>query len=191
MWILLQVEILLNELVESLSHVLRLAPSLSKLLLHSHKWAVDSVIQMYLEDPSQLLAQSKLKPEKTVDVEDESKILDCPICRVMLPKDMFCGLGCNHLFCKGCWKDYLEIQVMHGVSTGIWFDLFWFTDILWIFNLCCPLIYRNKMHGLFCCGYSRLCLAFTDHYRTEGTLYPSHLLRLCQVPSGTEVLPGS
>ena len=191
MLIHLQVEILLNELVESLSNVLRLAPSLSKLLLHSHKWAVDSVIQIYLEDPSQLLVQSKLKPEKTLDVEDVSKTLDCPICLVMLPKDIVCGVGCSHLFCKGCWNAYLETQVMYGVSTGISIYLFWFANFFMNTNLCCPLIYRNKMHGLFCDGNRRLCLAFTNHASTEGTLYSSRILGLRQVPSGTEVLSWS
>ena len=112
-------ERLLNELVETLSSRLRLTPSLSKLLLHSHNWALDSVIKMYLEDASQLLVQSKLKPEKTPVVKALSKTLVCPICIVMLPKDVFCGIGCSHLFCKGCWNAYLETQVMHGVSTGI------------------------------------------------------------------------
>lgn len=116
----LQVDRLLNELVETLSSRLRLTPSLSKLLLHSHNWALDSVIRMYLEDSSQLLVQSKLKPEKPPVVKTLSKTLVCPICIMMLPKDVFCGIGCSHLFCKGCWNTYLETQVMHGVSTGIY-----------------------------------------------------------------------
>jgi hypothetical protein len=113
------VDRLLNELVETLSSRLRLTPSLSKLLLHAHNWALDSVIKMYLEDSSQLLVQSKLKPDKTPVVKTLSKTLVCPICIIMLPKDVFCGIGCSHLFCKGCWNAYLETQVMHGVSTGI------------------------------------------------------------------------
>ena len=119
-------ETLLNDLVETLSNRLRLTPSLSKLLLHSHNWDVDSVIQMHLEDLSQLLVKSKLKPEETPYVKDAS--LDCPICFVTLPKDVFYGIGCSHLFCKSCWNVYLEIQVMHGVSTGILFSLFSLTD---------------------------------------------------------------
>lgn len=113
-----QVDRLLNELVETLSSRLRLTPSLSKLLLHSQNWALDSVIRMYLEDSSQLLVQSKLKPEKPPVVKTLSKTLVCPICIMMLPKDVFCGIGCSHLFCKGCWNTYLETQVMHGVSTA-------------------------------------------------------------------------
>ena len=118
----------MNDLVETLSNRLRLTPSLSKLLLHSHNWDVDSVIQMHLEDLSQLLVKSKLKPEETPYVKDVSKTLDCPICFLTLPKDVFYGIGCTHLFCKGCWNAYLEIQVMHGVSTGILFSLFSLTD---------------------------------------------------------------
>ena len=86
---------------------------------------------MHLEDLSQLLVKSKLKPEETPYVKDVSKTLDCPICFLTLPKDVFYGIGCTHLFCKGCWNAYLEIQVMHGVSTGILFSLFSLTDFAW------------------------------------------------------------
>ena len=122
MWMHIQVERLLNESVEMLSSVLRLTPSLSKLLLHSHNWALESVIQMYLEDESQLLIQSKLKPDNAPNVNNVlSKTLVCPICIVTLPKDVFCGIGCGHLFCRGCWSAYLATQVTSGVSTGIFF----------------------------------------------------------------------
>ena len=113
-----QVERLLNELVETLSSRLRLTPSLSKLLLHTHKWQLDSVIKMYLEDSSQLLVCSKLKPDKTPTVKTLSKSVLCPICIISLPRDLFRGIGCSHLFCKGCWNTYLETQVLTGVSTG-------------------------------------------------------------------------
>lgn len=117
----LQVERLLNELVERLSSRLCLTPSLAKQLLHSHNWALDSVIQKYLEDASQLLIASRLKPDKTPahlpNKGVPTKSLVCPICIILLPRDVFCGLGCSHLFCKSCWNAYLETQVMHGVST--------------------------------------------------------------------------
>lgn len=138
-------ERLLNELVETLSSRLRLTPSLSKLLLHTHNWALDSVIKMYLEDASQLLVHSKLKPEKTPVVKTLSKTLVCPICIVMLPKDVFCGIGCSHLFCKGCWNAYLETQVMHGVSTGI-YDCYW----LFLSNILTFLMFA----GMECMGCS-------------------------------------
>jgi len=116
-----QVERLLNELVETLSSRLRLTPSLAKLLLHAHNWGLEYVIKMYLEDPSPLLVCSKLKPESVPPVTSKtiSKSLTCPICIVMLPKDVFRGISCTHLFCTGCWNTYLETQVMAGVSTGM------------------------------------------------------------------------
>ena len=58
-----QVERLLNELVEILSSRLRLTPSLSKLLLHAHQWALERVVTMYLEGASQLLVCSRLKAD--------------------------------------------------------------------------------------------------------------------------------
>ena len=108
----------MNELVETLSSRLRLTPSLSKLLLHAHNWGLESVIKMYLEDSSRLLVCSKLKPENAPIIKSLSKSLTCPICIVMLPKEVFRGIGCSHLFCTGCWNTYLETQVMLGVSTG-------------------------------------------------------------------------
>lgn len=183
-------ERLLNELVETLSSRLRLTPSLSKLLLHAHNWALDSVIKMYLEDASHLLVHSKLKPEKPPVVKTLAKTLVCPICIVMLPKDVFCGIGCSHLFCKGCWNAYLETQVMHGVSTGIFSSHLtssWWIILTFEFTS----IPSHGMHGLFCYGDRRLCLAFTCHSSIEGTLRPPRLLRLCQITPGTTVLPRS
>ena len=101
---------------------------------------------MYLEDSSQLLIKSKLKPEKTPNITTLSKTLVCPICIIMLPKDVFCGIGCSHVFCKGCWFTYLENQVMNGTSTG---KNKWMNSIFQTFILI-PSLYT----GMECMGCS-------------------------------------
>ena len=115
----LQVKSLLNELAETLIRQLSITQSLAKHLLHSHNWALDSVVQMYLKDPSKLLVESKIKPEQNSMFNKTSdNTLVCPICFIMQPKDVFYGIGCSHLFCKECWNSYLENNIMHSVSTG-------------------------------------------------------------------------
>jgi ariadne-2 len=72
--------------------------------------------------------QSKIKPDHTSVVKLTSNTLVCPIFTITKPKDVFCGIGCSHLFCKGCWNKYLETKIMDGVFTGRMY--FWIIELL-------------------------------------------------------------
>ncbi|KAK3912194.1 putative E3 ubiquitin-protein ligase ariadne-2 [Frankliniella fusca] len=133
-----EVERLLNENVELLSSSLQITPSLAKVLLHNHGWAVQDLISKYRSDASLLLVQSRIKPphppSKTDgssshssqsslsskdSLEDDENQKLCPVCVMLCSVDVFSSLACGHKFCKDCWTMHFEVQIIQGISTGM------------------------------------------------------------------------
>ncbi|KAF5281166.1 hypothetical protein FQR65_LT14846 [Abscondita terminalis] len=115
-----QVERLLNETVEILSNNLQITPSLAKVLLHSHGWAVAIIATKYRGNPDHLLISSKVKPSTTPSpVSGCSRYLTCPVCVTPQITEKFFSLSCLHLFCKDCWTMHFEVQISQGISTAI------------------------------------------------------------------------
>lgn len=116
-----EVERLLNENVEVLSNSLRITPSLAKVLLHEHDWALQDIITKYRTNASSLLISSKIKPSRTpeqVPVLKCQRGSVCSVCVMMIPMDKFSTLTCGHSFCKDCWCMHFEVQITQGISTG-------------------------------------------------------------------------
>ncbi|KAK6621991.1 putative E3 ubiquitin-protein ligase ariadne-2 [Polyplax serrata] len=113
------VEKLLNESVEKLSNNAQITPSLAKVLLHTHKWAVSDIVVDYHNDASQLLVSSKIKPSKPPEIGSRNKRLVCPVCVASQNYEEFRSLACGHQFCRECWSQHFEVQIRQGISTGI------------------------------------------------------------------------
>uniref|UniRef100_T1JEH0 RBR-type E3 ubiquitin transferase n=1 Tax=Strigamia maritima TaxID=126957 RepID=T1JEH0_STRMM len=117
------VEKLLNESVEALCNSLHVAPSLAKVLLHTHDWAVEEVIRGYNKDAEQLLIDSRIKPSTNPDVNLQvfkgNRPVQCPVCVDSVVLDEFRHLECGHLFCMSCWVSHFETQLVQGISTGM------------------------------------------------------------------------
>ncbi|XP_011151158.1 potential E3 ubiquitin-protein ligase ariadne-2 [Harpegnathos saltator] len=116
-----EVERLLNENVEVLSTSLHITPSLAKVLLHAHNWALSEIVTKYRTNASSLLISSKIKPLPTPEQVPVSKCQRgvCSICVMIFPADRFSTLTCGHSFCKDCWCMHFEVQITQGISTGI------------------------------------------------------------------------
>ncbi|CAH0747019.1 unnamed protein product [Bemisia tabaci] len=115
-----EVERLLNESVEALCNELEVVPSLAKVLLHTHEWAVGRVISQFRSNSSQLLISSCVKPAiPPVQHQENLTYMTCPVCIATHPREKFCSLACGHMFCKDCWAMHFEVQISLGVSTGI------------------------------------------------------------------------
>lgn len=56
------VERLLNESVEVICASLSVMPSLAKVLLHTHNWNAQEMIQKYKQNAAQALADARIKP---------------------------------------------------------------------------------------------------------------------------------
>ncbi|XP_065165687.1 potential E3 ubiquitin-protein ligase ariadne-2-like [Atheta coriaria] len=114
-----QVERLLNESVETLSNNVHITPSLAKLLLHAHNWAVQDITTKYRDDANKLLIGSKIKPSSTLSLANATRLLNCTVCVQAQHNDKFYSLLCGHMFCKDCWAMHFEVQINQGISTAI------------------------------------------------------------------------
>lgn len=98
---------------------LQVVPSLAKVLLHTHEWAVGRVISQFRSNSSQLLISSCVKPAiPPVQHQENLTYMTCPVCIATHPREKFCSLACGHMFCKDCWAMHFEVQISLGVSTG-------------------------------------------------------------------------
>lgn len=116
-----EVERLLNENVEILSNSLHITPSLAKVLLHAHNWALQDVVTKYRNNASVLLINSKIKPSHPPDASSGLKSQrggQCSVCVTVYTADKFATLTCGHAFCKDCWCMHFEVQISQGISTG-------------------------------------------------------------------------
>lgn len=117
-----QVERLLNETVERLSSTLDITPSLAKVLLHSHQWNVQEIVNKYKDNKSNLLISSRIKPAASPSNQLSnmiSRYINCSVCVTSQPFNRFHYLSCSHMFCKDCWTMHFEVQINQGISTGI------------------------------------------------------------------------
>jgi ariadne-2 len=99
---------------------LQITPSLAKVLLHAHEWAIQDIIVKYRGDSCKLLVVSKIKPPHTPEPVAARHLRHqvCPVCVASQSSDRFSGLACGHLFCKECWTMHFEVQITQGISTG-------------------------------------------------------------------------
>ena len=118
-----EVERLLNENVETLSDTLHITPSLAKVLLHAHNWALQDIITKYRNNSTSLLVNSKIKAAAatshlTNSTSEGPGAGHCLICVTQHSSDKFATLSCGHSFCRECWCMHFEVQITQGISTG-------------------------------------------------------------------------
>lgn len=117
------VDRLLNESVEVICASLSVMPSVAKVLLHTHNWNSQEIIQKYKQNAAQALADARIKPLRSPAVEMQAirnnPSMQCSICLQDFPGERFRGLACGHYFCPDCWAMHFEIQILQGISTAI------------------------------------------------------------------------
>lgn len=116
-----EVDRLLNENVEVLSTNMCISPSLAKLFLHAHEWALQDILQKYQDKSSNLMTDSSLKilqPQESSFTSKFHKTDNCSVCFSSYPTEKFSTLNCGHPFCNDCWCLHFETQVLQGISTG-------------------------------------------------------------------------
>lgn len=139
------VEKLLNETVEQLSNIIKVTPSLAKVLLLEHKWRISEIVEKYRANTSGLMIRARIKPphssrpEKKLPIEDVSSSSSsscslssssssggsrseqqmCLVCATCRPSDKYFHLSCLHSFCKDCWSMHFETQINQGITTAM------------------------------------------------------------------------
>lgn len=97
----------------------QITPSLAKVLLHTHEWAIPHIINEYRNGASRLLVTSKIKSQIQPDpVPTYGARIPCPVCITPNFSDKLRSLACGHLFCCQCWIMHFEVQIFQGISTG-------------------------------------------------------------------------
>ncbi|XP_050710210.1 potential E3 ubiquitin-protein ligase ariadne-2-like [Eriocheir sinensis] len=118
-----EVERLLNESVEQLSNSIQVTPSLAKLLLHMYGWNQMEIVDGYRQDCNRLLTAAHIKPltppQSVPSTQQGEGEITCPVCLAPMSLDNASHLSCGHTFCKDCWSKHFEVQITHGISTGI------------------------------------------------------------------------
>jgi ariadne-2 len=130
-----QVEAFLAETVATVSDILHIDTSLTKLLLHINNWDVNKVISEYQEDASVFLAASRIIPPLQVSVESQNdencdanneteaeigkQKFSCPVCTCMASYKDGLSLRCHHVFCIECWTTHVKVKIGEGLSTEI------------------------------------------------------------------------
>ena len=143
------VERLLNEYVEALTTSLKIKPSLAKLLLHAHEWAVQDIISKYHSNASSIMLDSRICISQSIEPDNKTKLPRenyCLVCFVKYPIEKCSALSCGHSFCNDCWCIHFEIQLLQGVSTGKE------KSKLYILNNHCPLLmnhFKNFNKGVY------------------------------------------
>jgi len=93
-----------------------------RLLLNFFKWDKERLMEAYFEK-----TPAELSKMTGIDVEQNTKPIlkrkaatssrrgqteECGICLTDIHVSKLFGLRCKHLFCTGCWKEFLRTQIM-------------------------------------------------------------------------------
>ncbi|XP_055688985.1 potential E3 ubiquitin-protein ligase ariadne-2 [Lutzomyia longipalpis] len=113
-----EVKKLLNDAVEKLAELLKLSPSLAKILLHENEWCVDGIVSKYRDNPVNLLVSTRINPVNTMVGPYRSSRM-CTVCVMYHSVERFFSLSCSDSFCRDCWATHFETQINQGISTAI------------------------------------------------------------------------
>ncbi|XKL68467.1 hypothetical protein PGB90_003958 [Kerria lacca] len=135
-----QVEMFLNEAVNSVCHILNINMSLAKLFLLFNNWDVEKIISGYKLDITSFLISSRVLPtlqsqQQSANIDDNDcqceqqqpgsgniindNVFICPVCTCSSLKSLGLCLECQHTFCTECWTTYVEVKISEGQSTEI------------------------------------------------------------------------
>ncbi|OAQ25430.1 RING finger domain-containing protein [Linnemannia elongata AG-77] len=92
--------------------ILDLSTEQAAALLRSFKWNKERLIERYMENPQEILDQAGvvLDSDKITITERPTGFL-CEICYDDSPVGGALGLSCGHVFCHGCYEQYLTQKI--------------------------------------------------------------------------------
>ncbi|KFD57249.1 hypothetical protein M513_01760 [Trichuris suis] len=128
----------MKEVVRQVTSVIELPEPVTRLLLNHFKWDREKLMETFYDsqDQEELFAKAGIvkpdtmssvpyeqRPGTTNSVLPLSRITsrrECEICLGTFPPDGMFALGCNHAFCRGCWRSYLTSKIMdEGMGQNI------------------------------------------------------------------------
>jgi len=108
----------IHAMANDIMSVLAWSHTSSLLLLRHFKWNGDALKERYFEDPDRVLKQSKIdnSPDAFEKVVKEA---ECGLCWEDVEAGDSHKLGCNHIFCTGCWKGHLNYHLRNDGANSI------------------------------------------------------------------------
>lgn len=85
-------------------------------LLRFFKWNKEKLLESYLENSDKVLEKAGIMPFEMTSstLEANQEPLECLICMETFGPSQVFSLCCGHRYCKGCWKEYLEVKIKDG-----------------------------------------------------------------------------
>lgn len=122
-----------KKLIEHANDILQLRPALMRILLRYFKWDVDRLLEGFAASPEKIFEEAglaspdsnvhssyirHLEPRLSIPFISHLQVklptsgkASCLTCMEDLPVNQMSALGCGHLFCDGCWRDYLTLKI--------------------------------------------------------------------------------
>eukprot|EP01134_Creolimax_fragrantissima_P002290 CFRG2290T1 len=117
---------IINDQVQAIDHIHSVfqtpRPTARQLLQH-YKWDVEKLLEKYYErdTPDHIFRNAGIvDPSKSGMITKPEGTVECDICYENVMNSDIYGMGCNHYFCKDCWKQYLVGKIKDdGVVNNI------------------------------------------------------------------------
>lgn len=105
----------MDEFVGTVSCVLDISKTATRILLKHFKWDKDKLMEKYYEgDPEKLFAEAHIGNFLKNNEESKhysSDTNECQVCNSNVESAECFGLRCGHLFCTNCWDRYFRIKI--------------------------------------------------------------------------------
>ncbi|XP_064401078.1 E3 ubiquitin-protein ligase ARIH2-like [Halichondria panicea] len=107
----------LDAIARVISKTIKSDVPLARALLHCLQWNTKDVVTRYSSDRGRLLTEAHMLP--ATPTSHLTMVSSCPVCLTPADQTSLQGVGCGHLFCSGCWDDYVSSKIRNGVSTSL------------------------------------------------------------------------
>ncbi|KAL9918248.1 E3 ubiquitin-protein ligase ariadne-1-like isoform 1-T3 [Glossina fuscipes fuscipes] len=111
-----------REIIDEVNNILKLSPTIVRILLNYFKWDKEKLLEKYFEDNIEEFFRCinmtnlfiKLSSDKQQNVLKDNSAEECKICFSNLPSDLMMALECGHSFCLMCWREYVRTKIVDG-----------------------------------------------------------------------------
>lgn len=73
-----------------------------------YSWSTDDLLHDYYDRPDFYLREAGVTERSTEQPVKSDAIASCKVCLEERPGNEFYAMGCNHAYCKECWKTYIQ-----------------------------------------------------------------------------------
>jgi ariadne-1 len=98
-----------QRIINEVASILEIPAECANTLLIYFKWNKDVLFDKYYADPKQVRKEAGIQHLGVAS--RPSAAFMCEVCLGDCPASEGFGLGCKHVFCKGCWAGYLSAMV--------------------------------------------------------------------------------